>query len=262
MRIGGLARLVSATAIALALACAPASAHRAKIRIGSGVAYPPFNYVDANGQLQGFEIDLARAVCVKLAVECEFIAQEWEGLMPALLVGKFDAIFASMSITEERLKQVAFTDPYYFSPAMFVRPKATARRPLSPEAMAGLTIGAQTATTGARYLQQVYAPAGTRVKLYRTLGEANLELAAGRIDAVLGDKLALMHWLETAPNRDCCQAVGPDLDDPAYFGSGVGAAVRKNDVELKAMLDRGIAAARADGDYERITAKYFPFSLN
>ncbi len=256
-----LARLVLAAAAAVALASGAAAKEWKTIRIGSEGAYPPFNMIDSNRQLQGFEIDLAKAICAEEKVTCEFVAQDWEGLIPALLAGKYDAIFASMSITDERRKVIAFTEKYYTSPSLFVTTRENASLQPTPETMSGKTVGAQTGTVSARYLQEVYAPAGAEVKLYVTQDEANLDLASGRLDAILGDKFVMLNWLEKSADGGCCQVIGPDFGDPKYFGDGIGAGLRKGDGDLKALLDKGLKAVRASGEYDRINAKYFPFSI-
>jgi polar amino acid transport system substrate-binding protein len=262
-RFATLRRPLVATALAIAALVQPASAAGkwSTIRIGTEGAYPPFNFLDSNQQLQGFDIDIAKAICDKEQVSCEFVAQDWDGLIPALLAGKYDAIFASMSITDERKKTIAFTDRYYRSPALFVADKKYASLATTPEAFSGKTIGAQSATVSATYLEALYAPAGAEVKLYATQDEANLDLASGRLDAVLADKVVMLPWLEKQPSGQCCQVIGPDVSDPKYFGEGIGAGLRKGDADLKALLDKGIADIRADGTYDRINAKYFPFSL-
>lgn len=247
---------------AFALAGFPALAKDwTKIRIGTEGAYPPFNYIDADRQLKGFEIDLARAICERARAACEFVAQDWEGLIPALLAGKYDVIFASLSITDERRKVIDFSEKYYASPSLFVAPKESAGMGITPEALRGKIVGAQAATVNARFLEERYAPAGVEVKLYVTQDEANFDLASGRLDAVLADKLVQLPWLEKSAEGACCQVIGPDMTDPAYFGRGIGAGLRKGDDDLKALIDKAIAEIRADGTYARINAKYFPYSV-
>ncbi|MFD1702058.1 lysine/arginine/ornithine ABC transporter substrate-binding protein [Methylopila henanensis] len=231
-----------------------------KIRIGTEGSYPPFNYMDADRQLRGFDIDIAKALCAKIGAECTFGAQDWEGLIPALLANKYDAVVASMSITEERKRVIAFSKRYYQTPAMFVAAKENGSWGSTPEALAGKTIGAQTGTASATYLEDVYG-AGATVKLYATQDEANLDLASGRLDAVLADKAVLLPWLEKAEEGKCCQVIGQDVRDPAFFGEGVGVGLRKEDADLKALFDKAIDDIRADGTYDRINARYFPFSL-
>ncbi|GBD48213.1 lysine/arginine/ornithine ABC transporter substrate-binding protein [Methylopila sp. Yamaguchi] len=259
-------RFAFAGAAALALACAliagPAAAKDwSKLKIGTEGAYPPFNVVGADGQVQGFDIDIAKAICEKIKAECTFVAQDWDGIIPALLANKYDAIFASMSITDERKKTIAFSKRYYQTPALFVTDKRNASMGTSTDAMKGKTIGAQSSTVSGTYLQDVYEPAGATVKLYATQDEANLDLASGRLDAVLGDKTVMLPWLEKSEAGKCCQVIGQDIRDEKYFGEGIGAGLRKEDVELKELIDKGIAEILADGTYEKINAKYFPFSL-
>jgi lysine-arginine-ornithine-binding protein len=254
-------RALALPLVALLLAGAAQAKEWTRIRIGTEGAYPPFNFIDSNQQLQGFDVDIARAICSAEKVSCEFVAQDWDGLIPALLAGKYDAIFASMSITDERKKNIAFSNKYYSSPALFVTAKQNSVAGTLPDELKGKTVGAQSSTVSARYLEALYAPAGVEVKLYATQDEANLDLASGRLDAVLGDKVVLVPWLEKSEGGACCQVVGPDVRDPRFFGDGIGAGLRKEDVDLKKLIDKGIADIRADGSYDRISAKYFPFSL-
>jgi len=176
--------------------------------------------------------------------------------IPALLAGKVDAIVASMSITEERKKKVAFTDRYYRTPMQFVAPSGSTVTDVSPAAMKGKIIGAQSSTTGATYLEETYKD--SEVKLYATQDEANADLAAGRLDFGLADKFVLYEWLKTDAGK-CCKFVGPDLMDVNPDGQGI--AVRKEDTALLADLNKALAAIKADGTYKTINQKYFPFSI-
>lgn len=231
------------------------------IRIASEGGHPPFNYLDETGRLQGFEIDIARAACRKLNSSCEFVTQDFEGLIPALIAGRYDAIFASLSITEQRKAFIAFSSKYYETLSMFVAAKRDGGMSTEPDAMKGKTIGVKVGSTNARYLEAVYVPAGAKLRTYLTADEARLDLAEGRIDAILADKTALLYWLEKSPLGGCCQMVGRDIADPAYFGEGIGVGLRKSDASLKALFDKAIAALRADGTYEAIRSKYFPYDI-
>jgi len=245
-------------AAALSLGAGAAHAEMKKVRIGTEGAYPPFNSVDSSGQLVGFDIDIAKALCAKMKVECTFVAQDWDGIIPALQAKKYDAIVASMSITDERKKAVAFTDPYYLTPGNFIAPKDTKITDISPAAMKGKTIGAQSSTTGGTYLEDKYK--GADIKLYPTQDEANADLAAGRLDAVLADKFVLYEWLEKSEPGKCCKFVGADLTDVNPDGTGI--AVRKEDNELREAFNKAIKEIVADGTYKTINAKYFPFPIN
>ncbi|MDF2622005.1 MAG: extracellular solute-binding protein family 3 [Xanthobacteraceae bacterium] len=245
-------------AAALAIGAGAAHAEIKKVRIGTEGAYPPFNSVDTSGQLVGFDIDIAKALCEKMKVECTFVAQDWDGIIPALLAKKYDAIVASMSITDERKKQVDFTIPYYLTPGNFMAPKDTKITDITPEGLKGKVIGAQSSTTSASYLEDKYK--GSEAKLYPTQDEANADLAAGRLDAILVDKFVGYEWLEKTDAGKCCKFVGADLADVNPDGTGI--AVRKEDTELREMLNKAIKEIQADGTYKKINAKYFPFPIN
>ena len=250
-------------AIAAIITAASAGAVAAKdwttVRIGTEGAYAPFNFFDSNNELQGFDIDVANALCEKMAVKCEFVAQDWDGIIPALLANKYDAIIASMSITAERKEQVAFTNKYYSSPISFMVTKGSGIADTSPEGLAGKTIGAQSSTVSANYIEDNYK--GANVKLYPTQEEANLDLAAGRLDAIAVDKLVGYEWLTSTDDGKCCEFAGADVMDEKYIGEGIGIAVRKDDGDLADKFNAAIDAIRADGTYDKINVKYFPFSI-
>lgn len=252
-----IARILLAAA-ALAIGAGAAQAEMKKVRIGTEGAYPPFNSVDTAGKLVGFDIEIGEALCAKMKVECTFVAQDWDGIIPALLAKKYDLILASMSITDERKEKVAFTIPYYLTPGNFIAPKDTKITEITPAALKGKTIGAQSSTTGATYLEDKYKD--SEIKLYPTQDEANADLAAGRLDAVLADKFVLYEWLEKSTDGKCCKFVGPDLKDVNPQGTGI--AVRKEDNELREALNKAIQEINADGTFAKINAKYFPFPIN
>ena len=215
------------------------------LRIGSEGAYPPFNFVDQSGQLKGFDIDIdiALALCERLKVECKLVAQDWDGIIPALLAGKYDAIVASMPITGERKKVVGFTDKYYSNKVRFAAAKGGG---FDPGNLAGKTVGAQRATIAASWLER--NGSGAKIKLYDTQTNAYLDLAARRLDAIFADGLVLH--------------AGFMLVGKAYeLDEGIGIAVRKEDDVLRLRLNAALAAILADGTYARINARYFPFSI-
>lgn len=229
------------------------------LRIGTEGAYPPFNYTDSDGELKGFEIDLAQALCDEMEVTCEFVAQDWDGIIPALLANRYDGIMASMSITEERMEIVDFSDRYYQTPARFAVRTDSDVTDTSPEALAGMTIGAQSATIHANFLEDVYGDSD--IRLYPTQDEANLDLASGRIDLILADSVVLDEWINGGDNGSCCMMVGDNYNDPTYFGSGVGVALRQDDDELRERFNAAIAAVLANGTHQEISDRYFTFSV-
>jgi len=255
-------KMLKKIALATALVMAAAGVAQAKewktVRIGTEGAYPPFNFFDSNKELQGFDVDIAKALCEKMKVECTFVAQDWDGIIPALVSNKYDAIIASMSITEERKKKVDFTDKYYQTPAGFVMNKGHGQTDFTPEGLKGKTIGAQSATTHASYLEDVYTD--STIKLYGTQDEANLDLANGRLDAILADSVVLGEWLK-AKDAECCEMAHTFNGPVKYFGAGAGIAIRQGEDELKAMLNKALKEIIDDGTYAAINGKYFPFSI-
>ncbi len=255
-----LGQLVLSLALSFGLASSAHAAEWTKVRIGTEGANPPFNFIDASGKLQGFDIDIAKALCERMKVECEFVTQDWDGMIPALQAKRYDAIVASMSITEERKQSVAFTNKYYSVPSKFVVRKEAGIDDVSAEGLSGKTIGAQSSTTESAYLEKAYPSAS--IKLYPTMDDAIADLAAGRIEAVLGGAITLSDWL-ASPDRGgaCCAFAGPDLKDPAVFGEGAGIAIRKDDTDLVAKFNAALQEILADGTYKKVNDKYFKVSI-
>jgi lysine-arginine-ornithine-binding protein len=250
-------RIAAFTCVLAALSFA-APAQQLKLRIASEGTNPPFSIINASGDLEGFDIDIARALCAKMQAECEIAAQDWDGIIPALLARKYDAIVASLNVTEDRKKVVAFTKPYYRSPSVFVVRKGTEVKDVSPKALTGKSIGVQSATNHSAFLEDVYGR--SIVRLYNTVADAYRDLAADRVEYVLYDKLAIYDWLKT-PEGACCEIAPTELNDPAYFGSGVAIALRKGDDALVQKFNAAIDGIVADGTYAKINAKYFPFPI-
>ncbi len=255
-----LKKLVTTIALAgLALAASVQAQDMKTVRIGVEGAYPPFSQVNPQGELEGFDIDIAKALCDEMKVKCELIQQDWDGIIPALLAGKYDAIIASMSITEERKKSVDFTKRYYQTPAKFIRRKGSDIE-VTPEGLAGKVVGVQRATIHDAYITDNYGES-VEIRRYGTQEEANLDLVSGRLDLVLADSVTLDDgFLKTEDGKDF-EFVGPDLVDPKWFGDGAGIALRKEDDELEKMLNDAIDAIRANGTYKAINDKYFEFDV-
>ena len=229
------------------------------VRIGTEGAYPPFNFVDKNGQLQGFDVDIAKALCKVMAVECKFVVQDWDGIIPGLLAKKYDCIIASMSITEERKKKVDFTDKYYMTPAKFVAKKGAGIE-ISKKGLKGKTVGVQRATVHENFVRDKFGDT-VKIKSYATQDEANMDLVSGRVNVVIADSVVLLGgFLETDAGKDF-EFVGPAFSDKKWFGEGIGIAVRKGEGDLLEMINKAIKEIRAKGTYQKINAKYFDFDV-
>ena len=226
------------------------------IRIATEGAYPPFNFVQADGTLAGLDVDMANALCAEMKAKCLIVPQDWDGMIPGLMAKKFDAVIASMSITEERKKQVDFTNKYYTTPLAIVVPKDSTLTGVTPEALSGKAVGAQAATTQADYATDKYGAAGADVKLYPTNDEATADLQTGRLDALISDKFVVVDWLNKA-GKECCRLLG----DVPGTETEAGIAIRKGDDALRERFNGAIKAIVADGTYGKIVAKYFPFDI-
>ena len=244
---------------ALALAAGTAAADMKKVTLGTEGAYPPFNWIDENGDLQGFDVEIGNALCAAANLECTWAVQDWDGIIPGLLAKKYDAIVASMSITEERKKKVDFTGKYYTTPAKFVHMKGSGIE-ITDEGLEGLAVGVQRATIHENFLRDNYGDIVT-IKAYATQDEANLDFVAGRVDLLLADSMALQGGFLDTPDGESAEFIGPDFTDPRWFGDGAGIAVRKGEAELLDALNGAIAAIRADGTYKTINDKYFNFDV-
>ena len=210
--------------LAVAAATGQASAKDwTTIRIGIEAAYPPFNGYNSNKELVGFDVDIAQALCAQMKADCTLVAQDWDGIIPALLAGKYDAIVSSMSITDERKQVVDFTDRYYTNSLTFVAPKDSEITDVSPAGMAGKTLGAQSSTVSAS-LSRGRVQGLRTIKLYPTQDDAYLDLASGRLDAVLADVGPTNLWLDT-DGGSCCAFLG----EAVVKDDQIGIAIRKED---------------------------------
>jgi polar amino acid transport system substrate-binding protein len=248
--------IISAGAILLAGFAAQA---QDKLRLGTEGAYPPFNYFDTAGNVTGFDVEIGQALCAHMKVECEVVAQDWDGIIPGLLAKKYDFIIASMFITEERKKQVSFTDPYYVAAMTHVAPKDSGITDFTDAGMAGKIIGVQSGTTQASFVEATYPSAD--IRLYPTQDEVNLDLASGRLDLQVGDMLPMLDWVKKTDDGSCCELIGEPITDPKFVGDGVGIAVRQEDNTLRENLNAALKAIRADGTYQAINDKYFPIDV-
>lgn len=230
-----------------------------KLVIGTEGAYPPFNFIDSAGNIQGFDVEIGKALCAKMAVECDVVAQDWDGIIPGLLAKKYDMIIASMFITAERKEKVAFSDPYYLAAMTMVAPKDTALTEFTADSLDGKLVGVQGGTTQAEYAHKVLTK--SEVREYPTQDEVNLDLASGRIDVQIGDMVPMLEWVNKTTDGACCELKGKPITDPAFVGDGVGIAIRKEDADLLAKVNTALKAIRDDGTYKTINDKYFPIDI-
>ena len=246
-----------------------------KIKIGTEGAYPPWNGTNAAGELEGAEIDLALDLCKRMKAECELVAQDWDGIIPALQNGKYDAIIAGMSITEERMQVINFSQGYANEPASFSVLKSSPLATLQSagkvnmdaldststalldslkSTLAGKVVGVQGSTTHENFVKQVLGDSVT-MKSYDTQQNLELDLTAGRIDAALSDKGSMEEFMSSDSGQNIT-FIGPGLGG-GPFGGGVGAGLRKADTDLLEMINKAIDEARADGTLAEHFSKWF-----
>jgi len=248
-------------ALALSVLSPLAMAAEAKpLRIGIEAAYPPFAYKTPDGSITGFDYDIGVALCEEMKVKCQWIEQEFDGLIPALKVRKFDAVLSSLSITEDRLKSVDFSKKYYHTPAKLAMKAGTVLNdPLVD--LKGKKVGVQRASIYDRYATDVFAPAGVEVVRYSSQNEIFLDLTSGRLDATIADSVNIDDGFLKTDAGKAFALVGPDFNEQKYFGQGAGIAVRKGDTALADKITAAIASIRASGKYQEVQDKYFNFNV-
>ncbi|MBL8587577.1 MAG: transporter substrate-binding domain-containing protein [Methylobacteriaceae bacterium] len=252
-------RLLVAAALALVLGDASVAETGDRVRIAFEGARPPWNMLDARGELAGFEVELARALCLRLALTCQFVQQDWDQLLPGLSAGSHDVVMSALTPTEERRAGVDFGAPYLRMPLAFAAARGRTPRPFDPAALAGRAVGVEQGGAQEEWIERVYKDAD--VRRYASLEEAMLDLAAGRIEFVAGPKDALAAFIDTRKEARCCRILGDAPRDPAYRGEAFAMAFRKTDAALRARFDKALAEALADGSYEAIRKKYFAWPI-
>lgn len=238
--------------LAVAGLAAPALAQD-KIVIGTEAAYPPFAYVLPSGELEGFDISVAKALCAEMKAECTIVNQAFDGLIPALNAKKIDAIIASMFITEERLKAIDFAGPYYSVPGIFVAAKDTELELTEDSLGRRVTVGVQRGTTFPKYVEAKFPKA--RVQYYDTIDAGKLDLASGRIDLLFADSVVLEDFLKSKDGA-AFAVLGEPVYDTEILGAGAGIGVRKGDTALKDRFDAALAALIASGAYKTINDQF------
>jgi arginine transport system substrate-binding protein len=223
------------------------------IRFATEATYPPFEYVDATGQIQGFDIALAKALCAEMQARCYFENQAFNSLIPSLQIGRYDAIISALGITAERQKQVAFTDAYYEPSSSFV---SAIRHHYHLSDLIGKKIGVQISTTFATYLEKTYADT-IEIKYYSSIQDAFLDLLSGRVDAVLADTPIALSWLKQNDNHLAFAIVEHPLINHQYFGAGYGIAVAQNNPVLLKALNEALKKIKANGVYQKLMDTYF-----
>jgi polar amino acid transport system substrate-binding protein len=230
-----------------------------KLRFVTDSDYPPFHYFDEVGALTGFNVDLAKAICETLEVECEIKDVEWNELLISLERGEADAAIASIRIGAGLSERVDFTSRYYATPARFAAQKTNELKEISPETLEGIKVGVTKGTGHEAYLKQFFP--NIALATFDTSEDAQKALKSGAIDFVFGDGIGLTFWLNGMNSEGCCEFRGGPYLDNRFFGEGVGIAVKKGNRQLIDILNYGLEQVHASGRYEELFLRYFPMTF-
>lgn len=262
---------------AISIAAPLASAQGRSIKIATEGAYAPWNFVNSQGKLEGFELDLGAELCKRAKLTCEFVAQDWDGIIPSLTAKKYDAIMAGMNITAKRMETINFSIPYAAGPHGFMalksanlklptgeyhmeKDKEAAEKALQEvrAALKGKVIGVQGSTTNSNFANQYFKDVA-EVREYKTTEQHDLDLAAGRVDVLVAAHSAFKATMDTPAGKDMV-IVGPAFSG-GILGSGVAVGLRKEDTDLKKAFDEAIKSAIADGTIKALSMKWFKIDM-
>ncbi|QEM82870.1 transporter substrate-binding domain-containing protein [Halomonas binhaiensis] len=252
-----LRKVFTAGLIGAALLASSAQAEVRDIRIAVDVPYEPMEFRTADGELTGFDIDLGNAMCTEIGIECEWVVQAWDGIIPGLMARKYDAIMSSMTINDERREHVLFSEPYFTPPSAWFAPAGLEMDAADAETLKGLTIGVQRGTLQDNYVTDMYGDVAKEVKRYGTADDLVLDMDADRVDIGFLDYPVGKSTLLDSEEGDY-KVVGEQITEPKkYFGDGFGIAFRKRDQDLADAFNAALATLKENGTYDEIVAKYF-----
>ncbi len=234
-------------------------ARRSVVRFLTTSDYPPFNYVDEDGVLTGFNVDLARAICLELGVPCEVLSRPWEELMPALGRRQGDAVIAGHLVSTRALATVDFTDRYFFTPGRFVGRRNGPQLDVTPSGLSSTRIGVAKGTTHEAYAQTFFRDSA--IQAFETQELARDALASGKVDLVFDDGVSLVLWINGESSKGCCDLKGGPYLEPKYFGDGIAIAVAKSDFQLRGEINTALRKLRASGRFEELVLRYFPYRV-
>ena len=230
-----------------------------QIRFMTEDDYPPFNFQTPDGQLAGFDVDLARAICAELGATCTIQRRGWDLLIPSLEKNDGDAVIAAVAINDETRKQADFTAPYFLTPGRFVLRRDSLLKDIAPETLGDRSVSVVAGSRHEAFLAAYY-PKVTRVT-FETPALARTALKAGRVQAHFGDAITLSYWLNGSEAVDCCEFRGGAFVDPRFFGDGLGVAVKKGNTSLRRALDYALARLARRGAMGELYLRYFPIGL-
>jgi polar amino acid transport system substrate-binding protein len=233
-----------------------ASARRFVIRFLTDSEFPPFHYYDEDGVLTGFDVDLARAICIEAGTQCDIRALAWNDLLPALRKGDGDAIIAAQRVTAPLVKDFDVTDRYFHTTAWFAGPRGGARQAITPELLERRRIAVARGSPHEAYLRTFFRESA--IETMDTVEQAREAVRLGRADLVFDDGIGLVFWVNGSLSQECCELKGGPYFEPRFFGDGLAMTVQRDDGDLKRLLNRSLDRLRRNGRYEELILRYFP----
>ena len=232
---------------------------RVVVRFLTDSDFPPFNFYDEDGVLVGFNVDLARAICLELNTSCDIKARPWDELFAGLKNGEADAVIASHKVTADALNQVAFTERYFHTPGRFAGRKDSPAVEITPTGLDGKRIAVARGTAHEAYLRAFFRDSSLAV--YENVDLAREALQAGKADFLFDDGISLAFWLNGTLSRQCCEMRGGPFLEPRFFGDGIAIAVPKDDTDIRVLLNKALDRVRASGRFEELVQRYFPVRI-
>lgn len=240
-------------------AATPSEPRRFVIRFLTEGEFPPFNYYDDEGVLSGFNVDLARAICLEANAACDIKVRPWEELLVALRRGDADAVIAAHRVTAGSLAEVDFSDRYFYTPGRFVARKGDAVADVGPDELDGVTIGVAKGTAHEAFVKAFYRD--SRIVLFENPELAREALQQGKVELVFDDAISVAFWLNGSLSRQCCEFKGEAFLEPKYFGDGLAVALPRNDPQIKMLINNALKRVRQSGRFQELVERYFPVRI-
>lgn len=218
--------------------------------------YPPFNFTGADGQLQGFNIDLARAICSELGVNCTIQPRRWDLLLPALDSDGGDAVIASHRIDADLRRRFEVSAPVYRVPARFAGRRDSLIKAVDTATLQGRTIAVVGGSRHEAFLNAVF-PA-VKIDRHATAERALEAMRRGQANLAFSDGIAVSFWLNGSESLDCCSFIGGPFTESRYFGEGAGIVMRLGNAELRQVIDYALWRISRDGRFAKLYLKHFP----
>lgn len=234
-------------------------ARRVVLRFVTEGDFPPFNYLDSDGSLTGFNVDIARAICLEANTACDIKVRPWEEQFPSLKSGEADAAISSHRITWRGVREVEFSDRYLHTPGHFAGKRDGVPVETTPEQLEGRKIAVAKGTAHEAFLKEFFN--SSAIRTFDSIEAAREAIADGKVDYLFDDAIGLSLWVNGTNSRQCCELKGGPFLEPKYFGDGIAIALPKGDAALKSMIDDALARVRESGRYDEIVQRYFSVKI-